>query len=150
MVERNKLAQSQDFLFGTCTGIEGLESLLNEFSVQSNFVLSDDITTGETFQSAGAWFKRRTFTVFLFGRYDFGNEEQRQESINRCRELSRQIQSKLLHDRYHYLTMEVDFKVDNMPSTELTEFLGNGLTGLYFMVSIDEPLDLCYNEDEWE
>lgn len=150
IVDKNRLAQAKSFYFSTCTGIDGIEGLLAEFSTQANFVLSDDITTGETFEHSGAWFRRRTFTIFVLSRYDFANEVQRDESLDVCRELSRQLQSRFLRDRWYYLTEQVDLKVDNMPSTEISQFFANGLTGLYFMISIDEPLNLCYNAEEWD
>lgn len=150
LVERNRLAQARGFVFGTCTGITGLEAMMENFSTQSHFVLSDDITTGETFYQSGAWFHRRTFTVFILARYDFDNEPQRTEALSLCRELSRQLQSHFVLDRSEYQTQDVDFKVEAMPSSEIAQFFGNGLTGLYFMLSIDEPLNLCYDENEWD
>lgn len=150
VVAHNRLAKAHGFHFDTCTGIEGVEGILAEFSTQANFVLSDDITSGETFENSGSFFRRRTFTVFVLSRHEFMDEIGRDVSIDICRELSRQLQSRFLRDRWNYLTDSVDLKVANMPSTEIAQFFANGLTGLYFMISIDEPLNLCYDDDEWD
>jgi hypothetical protein len=40
--------------------------------------------------------------------------------------------------------------VDEIRSRELGGQFLNGCTGLYFMVALDEPTDLQYNQDEWQ
>ena len=44
---------------------------------------------------------------------------------------------------------------ENIPASirpyirELGQYFINGCTGLYFMVDVSEPTNLCYNEQEW-
>lgn len=145
----NRLALDHHFQSGTCSGIDGMEDLLRHYSTATAFVLSDDVTTGETYEKSGGWFVRRTFTVFLLHRYDYGDESSRAAALNLCRELKRQLQSRLLHERDSLQLKNIYLALDAMPATEIGRFMGDSLTGLYFMVNVDEPQTLCYEPDQW-
>ena len=40
--------------------------------------------------------------------------------------------------------------VSSVYSREMSRYSMNGVTGLYFMVNNDEPVDLTYDSNEWE
>lgn len=150
IVQGNRLARQNGFRFGTCTGIEGMESVISSWNNTHSFILSDDVTTGETYQNAGGWFQRRTYTVFILRKAHLGKEKGRQRSLDICRELMRQLQSRLLRDQYPLSSEFTYLRLDNMPATEISQFTLSGVTGVYFMVSVDEPLNLLYDEKEWD
>lgn len=149
LVATNRLAQSHRFRSGTCSGIDGIEDVRHHFSTSPAFILSDDITTAETIQHSGGWRKRRTFTVFILHTFRHDDESDRLAKMNLCREMERQLQSRFLHDQPSLENDLTYLRLDAMPSTEIGRYFGNGLTGLYFMVTLEEPTDLCYNPNEW-
>lgn len=62
------------------------------------------------------------------------------------------MHSRLIHDKN---TMEYGDSLEYMDissiySKELPLYSMNGVTGLYFMVNNDEPVDLTFNADEWQ
>ena len=40
--------------------------------------------------------------------------------------------------------------VSSVYSREMARYSMNGVTGLYFMMNNDEPVDLTYDSNEWE
>lgn len=149
LVEQNRLAQERGFRHRTCTGISGLQGLLDGFQSVANFVASDDITPGQTVQHGGGWFQRRSFTVFILMRYTFGDERDRQQKLDLCRTLMRQFQSRFILDEAELQSDLIYLGVDRMNTTDIGSQFLSGCTGLYFMVNVDEPVDLSYNAEEW-
>ncbi|MBR0047324.1 MAG: hypothetical protein IJP75_10700 [Bacteroidaceae bacterium] len=149
LVEQNRLAQQLHFKPCTCTGINGLQGVLDGFLSTANFVATDDITPGQTVQHGGGWFQRRTFTVFILMRCAFGDEGDRQQKLAQCRNLMRQFQSRFIMDEAALQSELTYLGVDRMTTTDIGSHFMSGCTGLYFMVNIDEPVDLSYNADEW-
>ena len=149
LVSENRMAQERGFKPCTCTGISGLQGLLDDFQGTANFVASDDITPGQTVQHGGGWFQRRSFTVFILMRYAFGDERDRQQKLSLCRTLMRQFQSRLILDESRLQSDLIYLGVDRMNTTDIGSHFLSGCTGLYFMINVDEPVDLSYNADEW-
>ena len=68
-----------------------------------------------------------------------------------CRQLFRQFHSRMIRDKYIYEDLDLSFlNVSKIYARELGEYFISGCTGLYFMVELTEPTDLCYKEDEWD
>jgi hypothetical protein len=40
--------------------------------------------------------------------------------------------------------------VDRIPFYEIPGYFINGCAGLYFMITVDIPTDLCYDGSEWD
>lgn len=146
----NRLAGEKGFYPCVCSGIDSLEEVLENFKRQQNFLAVDDTNDGVTERLSGGFFKKRTYTVFLLHRYEFGNMKDREEALSVCRELFRQIHSRLLVDCERYGSNLIYMNVDNVFSRELGQYFLNGCTGLYFMFDVSEPLDLIYDKDEWK
>lgn len=150
LVKANKFAQVHDFTPCTCSGISQLQGVLDRFATNTAFVCSDEVTTGETFMNGkGGYFQRRTFTVFVLHRYSFGDEDSRIAALSYCRELTRQLQSRMLKDRRRLDDALVFLNLEDVPVTELGEYFATGCTGLYFMMTLSEPLNLCYDKSQW-
>lgn len=66
-----------------------------------------------------------------------------------CRELFRQIASRMLVDEHNLSNDLIYLQTDNILSREFGEYTLSGCTGLYFMIDIAEPTDLVYDESEW-
>lgn len=147
---KNKLAKSNGFYPCSCSGINTLEEVLAKFKKESAFISVDDTNDGVTERRSGGFFKKRTFTVFIMKKYKYGDMNSRQASMDICRELSRQIHSRMLKDRENMGSKFIYLNTDNVYSRELGEYFINGCTGVYFMVDVSEPINLIYNAEEWD
>ena len=140
LTEKNKLAKSNTFFPCSCSGINSLQDVLDNFRKRSAFICIDDTNDAAVEQIGGGWFKKRTFTVFLLIRYKYDDMTDRAEKLDICRQLFRQFHSRMIRDKYIYEDLDLSFG----------EYFISGCTGLYFMVELTEPTDLCYKEDEWD
>lgn len=146
---KNKLARSGQFEFCRVTGLEGMEEALNNFRKTETFFCIDATNDGSTVQVNGGFFKRRVFTVFLLKRYKFGDMSAHQEALNICRTLFDQICSRMLLDREILLGDLIYLNTDRIHFREMEKYFLSGCAGIYFMIDIDEPLDLSYEPEQW-
>ena len=150
LTKQNRLANDHQFVPCTCSGIGYLEDVLSRLRDERAFVCVSDVCEESITRHGGGWFKRRVFTVFLLSRYNVRDTEDYHTKMNLCRELFRQFHSRFIVDE-HRLQSELTYiAVDEIRSRELGGQFLNGCTGLYFMVALDEPTDLQYNQDEWQ
>ena len=145
----NRMATEHQFRTVSCSGINHLDSVLNRYDTDANFVAVDDICDEATFRDSGGWFKRKAYTVFLLMRYEHDNEDDRREKMDKCRELLRQFQSGLLYDAPLFVNEGLYVQMDNIRSREMGGIFLTDCTGLYFMFYVDEPVDISYNPAEW-
>ncbi len=150
LCNKNKLAKTNSFYPCTCSGINSLEEVLQAFRRESAFFAVDDTNDGVTERRSGGFFKKRTFTIFVMKRYKYDDMADRQSQLDTCRQLYRQIHSRMLLDRENMNNELVYLNTDNVYSRELGEYFISGCTGLYFMVDVSEPINLKYDKDEWE
>ena len=150
LTKQNCLANDHQFVPCTCSGIGYLEDVLSRLRNERAFVCVSDVCEESITRHGGGWFKRRVFTVFLLSRYNVRDTEDYHTKMNLCRGLFRQFHSRFIVDE-HRLQSELTYMaVDEIRSRELGGQFLNGCTGLYFMVALDEPTDLQYNQDEWQ
>ncbi len=146
----NRFAVGHGFRFCTCSGIETLQGPLQKFRDTNAFFCFDDTNDGSMFQGKnGGWFKKRTFTVFIMHRYELKRETTRVEALAICRELFRQICSRMIVDSDSLDNDLIYLHTENILSRELGQYFLNGCTGLYFMIDVSEPVDLKFDESEW-
>lgn len=150
LTEKNKLARENDFFPCSCSGISHLEEMLSSSRSHKAFVCVSDVSEDSTQRHSGGWFKRRVFTVFILCRYNTRSQDDYRDKIGVCRELFRQMHSRFLIDEHDLQNELAYLDVENIRSRELGGQFLNSCTGLYFMLSIDEPIDLQYNRDEWK
>lgn len=150
LTRHNMLAKKHGFFPTVCSGINFLEEPLQKYQTVSNFVCTSDVCDESTMQVGGGWMKRRLFTVFILARYLYGDMKSYTDAMALCRELYRQFLSRLLHDESDLRNDLLYLNLSDVRSQEIGgEFL-NGCTGLYFMLTMDEPTDISFNENEWE
>lgn len=150
LTAQNRLTREKAFIHTTCSGLGYLEGMLQQYQTAANIICTSDVCSESTFQQSGGWFKRRVYTIFILMRYDFGDMTDYADKINTCREILRQYQSRILHDSEALATQLLYIHTDDMRANELGSTFLNGCTGLYFMLSMDEPTTLEYNPDAWE
>lgn len=150
LTAQNRLTTQKDFVHTTCSGINYLEGMLQQYQSAANIICTSDVCSESTFQQSGGWFKRRVYTIFILMRYDYNNMEDYNDKISTCREILRQYQSRILHDSEALATDLIYIHTDDMRANELGSTFLNGCTGLYFMLSMDEPTSLAYDPEAWE
>lgn len=146
----NRLAQDKGFTPCTCSGTGYLEQMLDLQRTARAFVCTSDVSEDSTRRVGGAWFKRRVFTVFIIARYDVRSMNDYAAKMNLCRELFRQFHSRFLVDESRLQSGLIYLGVNDIRSRELGGQFLNGCTGLYFMLPVDEPINLQYDTAEWE
>ena len=152
LAERNKLAKAHNFKPCYCAGIEGINDVIQEFRKTSNFIMIDDTTSQNTYSKGVGFFDRNVYTVFILAAYRYDDMADREEKLRLCRRIFRQIHSKMLYDKENLTygdSMEY-MDINSIYSKEMPRYSMNGVTGLYFLVNNDEPVDLTYNNEEWD
>lgn len=152
LLERNKLYKQHEFHFSTAPSIGDMADMVYESRDYANhFVCIDTSTSNIQMQRGGGYFERKQFTFFLLMRFEPGDEQDRMAKRTVCRELQRQVISYILHDGEKFSEEDLQFfDTENIMSQELSDFMLNGLTGLWFIFNLDMPKDLHTNASDWD
>ena len=150
LASANKLAKENSFVVGECSGFEGLEPLMRNYRKAANYIMVDDTVDGSMISNRVGWYNRRTYTVFIFAMYREDDMEERNRKLNLCRELFRQLLSHMIADTEKYEYDLVYMRTQSIQYRELNSYNFSGVTGLYFMVNVDEPVDLQYDNSLWQ
>lgn len=149
--QTNRLARDNHFLVGFCSGPDGVEDAISNFRQSKNFILVDDTTSQNTYSNGVGFFRRDVYTVFIVAAFHMGDMADRQEKLDLCRRIFRQMHSRLIHDKDSIAWGDAleYLKLENIYSNEFPGTFLDGMTGLYFMVQNEEPIDLQYDDKEW-
>jgi hypothetical protein len=158
--EKNRLCKLHGFKPVFCSGPDSIEGVMNEFQKTANFVMVDDTTDGNTFSEGVSFFQRRVYTVFILASYKWDDMKDRKIKLDLCREIFKQFIRRMIWDKNRLESEDEDddftfLNVEKIYSKEYGRYTMNGVTGLYFMVSNDEPESMEYEdelqmESEWE
>ena len=150
LAKSSRLAQDNKFYTCLCSGPDSIQGVMENFRKQQNFIMVDDTTSQQTFSNGVGYFRRDVYTIFILAHYRIDDMIDREEKLNLCRQIFRQFHSRLLHDRDELGDDRLTFlQLYNVYSSELPRYSYNGVTGLYFMIQNEEPIDICYDESEW-
>lgn len=147
LTNRNRLAQSENFVFCRVSGLEGFEEALHVMQSASAVVAVSDTSQGYM-EMNNTPRTRRVKTVFLAMRHALDDMAARQECFDTLRELFRQYMSVLLQEKTRleenriYLDPQISF-------TEIERHFFSGAACAYFQLAIDTFTDLRYNASEW-
>lgn len=152
LAKSNRLAQENDFWPCFCSGPESIDGIMQNFRKRKNFIMIDDTTSQNTYSRGVTFFDKNVYTVFILAHYHIDDMEDRQEKLELCRRIFRQFHSRMIFDkqRMEFGDMLEWLDVSSVYSREMSRYSMSGVTGLYFMVNNDEPVDLTYNSNEWE
>ena len=172
LASSNLLALSNGFKFADVSGTDSLEGLLLNFKSAKNFILFTDTLSQDIFEhgvnyegltnwrgkslrkqffcNGSGYFRRDVYTVFILMHYRFNDMTDRDDKLDICREIFRQMNSRILYDR----DCECDDRLtylnfENVFVRELSGYEKNGVTGLYFMIQNEQPIDISYDRAEW-
>ncbi len=147
LTNRNRLAQSENFVFCRVSGLEGFEEALHVMQTATAIVTVSDTSQGYM-EMNNTPRTRRVKTVFLAMRHALDDMAARQECFDTLRELFRQYMSVLLQEKTRleenriYLDPQISF-------TEIERYFFSGAACAYFQIAIDTFTDLRYNASEW-
>lgn len=147
LTDRNRLAQSENFVFCRVSGLEGFEEALHVMQSAPAIVAVSDTSQGYM-EMNNTPRTRRVKTIFLAMRHALDDMAARQECFDKLRELFRQYMSVLLQEKTRleenriYLDPQISF-------TEIERYFFSGTACAYFQIAIDTFTDLRYNASEW-
>ena len=98
----NSLAKANEFFIGECSGIEGLEPLMQNYRKEANYIMVDDTVDGSMISNRVGWYNRRTYTVFIFAMYREDDMERRRAAKSQAGEFAyegRVVQSHMSMER---------------------------------------------------
>jgi hypothetical protein len=145
----NKLTSAGKYKFCKVSGMSYMEEVIQKFKTEKAYFCVDDTEDGNIIQQGGGYVERRQYVVFLIKKFAFGKMDEQHTALDECRQIYRQIVKKLIRDR-RFLENEMTYlKVDRIPFYEIPGYFISGCTGLYFMITIDIPTELCYDDNDW-
>jgi hypothetical protein len=151
MAMANKLAKDNQFLVAECSGLQAIEPMMDNYQTSSNFIMIDDTVDGEMVSNKVSWFNRRIYTVSIIARHQYDDMEDRQKKLDLCREIYRQMLTRLICDREDYERGDdlIYMRTSIIRYREMNTYAMDGATGVTFSLPVDEPTDLEYNKEEW-
>lgn len=150
IVETNKLLQDNNFKFKRVSGVKGLEEVVRDMRRDGAMFALDDSTDGVIVKGRSNPVFKRVFVCYIFKVARLNNMEDYRNNLELCREIFRQVMSKMIHDANNYLVQQINLNVDRVHFKEMEGYQLNGATGVYFVIDVDEPTSLCYNKDLWK
>lgn len=152
LAKTNRLAKDNAFHPCFCSGPGSIDGVMQSFRKQKNFIMIDDTTSQNTYSRGVTFFDKNVYTVFILAHYCIDDMADRQQKLELCRRIFRQFHSRMIFDKENmeYGDVMEWLDVSSVYSREMSRYSMNGVTGLYFMVNNDEPVDLTYDSNEWE
>lgn len=152
LLEKNKLYKQHEFHFSTAPSIGDMADMLYESrDYENHFICIDTSTSNIQMQRGGGYFENKQFTFFLLMRFEVGDEQDRMDKRGVCRELQRQILARIVSDGEKFEEEDLQFfDVQNIMTQELSDFMLNGLTGLWFIFNLPMPKDLHNSRSDWD
>lgn len=152
LAKTNKICKSNNFVFDLCSDPDSLQGLISNYKTSSNFVFASDTVDSNTHSQGVGFFDRQVYTVWILAAYRYDDMEDRKVKLEQCRTVYQQFLSRLIKDKEEMIYDDaLEFlELDKVYKHELGRYSMSGVTGLYFMINSDEPIDLQFDETEWE
>jgi len=145
---RLKLTKDK-YHFSKISGLSELEGILANRKQHLYHIAVDDSENGVTMEGSGrGFFERRSYTVFLCGVVKSDDMDARAAQLEELRSIYRKFLSKLLLDQSQSGLMLID--TSRTPFYELPGSFADGVVGLYFMITVDNQINLSYESTDWE
>ena len=149
LAQRNKLCTQNNFVVAKVSGIGYLEQMLENFRENSNFIGVEDSTSEEIISNGNGYFSARIFTVYIIAGYDVRDVDDHNAKAELCKEIRRQFITRMLIDKTRYEDKLIFMNTNKIMGQGLGTMFLNGATGLFFQMSVTEPVELIYNDEEW-
>jgi len=145
-----KTCQDNSYKFVKVSGMTDMEGVLANRKKYKNFIGVDDSEAGAIIQGRGSgFFDRRPYTVFICSAVKTGDREARETLLEQHRAIYRSFLTRIIHDRQNDTMNLLHFNPSRIPYYEIGGAFGNGCVGLYFIINVDNPINLVYDADDW-
>lgn len=147
-----RLKALDTFKFCRVSDKNTLEDLVSNSRTSNAFFCVDDTEDGQIVPVAGGYVERRVYFVWILKKYHSKGSSSMislDEAMNSCREIYRDIVSRLITDR-DKLRSGLTYMSDRFPFWEIPLMLFPETAGIYFSITVDTPLCLCINPDKWK
>jgi hypothetical protein len=146
----NRMTVDGHYRFCRVTGISYMEDAIARWKRETAFFCVDDTEDGRLIcKNGGGFFERRLYTVYLIKKFSLDNMDAQRDALAECRTIYRQIMKRLVRDRSFLENSLAYLNLTDIPFYEIPGYFLAGCTGLYFSVTVDNPVDLCYDGSEW-
>lgn len=147
-----RTCKDYNFVATECSGPDSIQGVMQQFRKASNFIMVSDTVDSNTHSIGEGFFDRNVYTGWILAGYRRDDMADREAKMNICRYIFRQFLSRMLYDksREAYDGQMEFLDLTQVYSSELGRWSMNGVTGLYFMVTSDEPIDIQYDESLWQ
>ena len=144
----SKLKLTKDtYTVSLISGITELEEVLANRKRKSNFIAIDINEDGTTIQGEGrGYFERRPYTIFLCS-YAGNSLTDRHNKLAELRSIYRSFITKIIKDRSTNQLLLINTK--RIPFYELPGSFADGFVGIYFILTVDNQINLVYDPTEW-
>lgn len=139
-----------DYKFARISGMSNMEGILANRKRKKNFVAIDDSENGAIVRGGGAgYFDRRPYTVIICSAIDPMDMDARDVKLEEHRGIYRSFLTRMIRDRAAGDASLMFLDPERAPYFEIAGAFGNGCVGIYFMIYIDNPINLTYNDADW-
>ncbi|WP_372775662.1 hypothetical protein [Mangrovibacterium sp.] len=132
------------YKFVKVSGLNALEGILENSRREKYFFAVDDSQDGTTFRNGG-YFERRPYTVFILGKADYGNMEQRAAVLEEAKTIYHHIMSRLIKDKNSIQVLDLE----RVRFYEVPPAFATGCSGLYFIFNVENPVNLVFDAEAW-
>lgn len=147
--DKMKLTTENGYQYSRISSMQHLEEVIANFRYAKAFFAVDDTEDGFTFQSGGGFMDRKTFVVYVLKQYRTDDMESQKAALAECRQIYKNVLKKLIKDKSMLENEMVYLVTDRISYNEIPGLFANDCTGLFFMVPVNIPTDLCYKPEEW-
>ncbi len=146
----SSLKATKKYTFVSVSSVKNMEGVLNDRR-SAYFFAVDDSQEGYIFENeGGGFFERRPVQVILLGRLErYPDLEGRKRILAEVRDIYRKIVSRLIRDSYRFEPIAY-INTDSIPFDEIPGQFAGGTAGLIFTFTVDIPISLEYDADEWD
>ena len=138
------------YTFCRVTGLNNVEDVLANMTKTKAFLAVDDTDDGATIRrSGGGYFNRRAVVVYLLQKYDIKSQTDRETKVNECRSIYSKLLAKLIKDSTAVDDLQFLDK-SRIPYHEFPGMFAAETCGLYFIITLDEPINLVYDATDWD
>lgn len=136
------------YFFTQISGITELEGIIANRKRHNYFVAVDNAEDGSTIQGQGrGYFERRPTTVFICG-FAGDDLDRRNILLEELRSIYRDFVSKLIKDKSANPLLLIN--TQRIPFFEIPSSFADGIIGIYFIVTVDNQINLVYDASRWE
>lgn len=148
----SSLKELESFKFCRVSDKKTMEELISNSRTANAFFCVDDTEDGQIMPTAGGYVERRVYFVWILKKYHSKSVVgmlSQDETMKYCRYIYQNIVSKIIFDKDHCRS-GLTYISDRFPFWEIPLMLFPETGGLYFSITVDTPVNLCINPDNWK